>query len=153
MRLLRRVGARASTDDGALLVMTVMLMPVVLAFMGIMLDGALILSSRRELQDAADAAALTGAMQIDLQHFADTGEWRIADQSNLSGQETAHEAAEEVCAIYRVTCFTDVPVGSGGRTFHVIAQSERRTVFMHLMTSTPVMELRAEATALMAPGF
>jgi len=67
-------------------------------------------AARRELQDAADSAALAGAMQVDLGYFARKGRWRIAFDMNLPGARTADEAVQEVCARYGVTCESSVPV-------------------------------------------
>jgi uncharacterized membrane protein len=154
--LLRGLGAwrrATSRDDGALLVMTVLMMPALLGIIGLMLDGALAYAARRELQDAADNAALAGAMQVDLQYFSDTGLWRVADTGNVPGAPTAHEAAQEICRIYGATCHTDVLADFDGRTFHVVAEKTKRTVLIHLVTGTPNLELAAEATSVMVPGF
>jgi uncharacterized membrane protein len=133
--------------------MTALMLPVILAFIGLMLDGALMYAARRELQDAADAAALSGAMRVDLQYFADTGLWRVADTGNIPGAITAHEAADEICRVYEVTCLTEVLPDFDFRTFRVTAETTRRTVFIHLFTGTPSVSLRAESTSVMVPGF
>jgi hypothetical protein len=144
---------RVRDERGSVLAMTAMVLPVVLGFLGLMLDGALLLADNRELQDAADAAAVAGAMQIDMPFFAQTGQWRIADNVNLPGTPTSHEAAAEVCAAYDVICTTDIPSGQGRRQFHVVAQRSTRIVFMHLFTGNDTVHLSAESTSAMVPGF
>ena len=150
---LRAVCRRAADDEGVILIVTVMMLPVVIGFIGLMLDGAMVLSDRRELQDAADAAALSGAMQLDLKHFADTGEWIIADTTSVPGTQTAHEAAQEVCLAYGVICTTDVQADLGFKVLEVAASGDTNTVFIHLLTGEPVVHLTAESSAIMAPGF
>jgi uncharacterized membrane protein len=153
-RKVRAVAVRARRDeDGSILVMTAMVLPIVIGFVGLMLDGAMILADRRELQDAADSAGLAGAMQVDLEEFSRTGHWRISDTVQIAGEMTAHQAAQEVCLAYGVTCETDVPSEHGRRTFVVIARTETRTAFMQLFTGDPTIDLVATSTAAMAPGF
>jgi uncharacterized membrane protein len=149
----QRVWDRATGDEGVILVVTVMMLPVILGFIGIMLDGALLYAARRELQDAADAAALAGAMQIDLQYFADTGVWRLADATNIDGAQTAHQAAQEVCGIYGVTCTTEVLPDYDFRTFRVRAETTKHTVFIQFLVGTSAVHLDTTATSVMVPGF
>ncbi len=156
--LLRRAAAAARArvvrdEAGAILVVTVLMMPVILVTMGLMLDGSLLYAARRQLQDAADAAALAGAMQVDLEWFEATGEWRIADQSNIQGEPTAHEAADQICTIYGVYCFTDVPPAPVPRTFHVVAKTTRDMLFIHIFTGQRTVNLETEATSVLVPGF
>lgn len=57
-----RRGARA----GQALVWVVLMTPFFLAIVGLAIDGGLVFAARRELQNAADAAARAGAVEIDL---------------------------------------------------------------------------------------
>jgi uncharacterized membrane protein len=133
--------------------MTALMLPIILGFIGLMLDGTLAYAARRELQDAADAAALAGAMQVDLQYFSETGLWRVADTGNIPGAMTAHEAALEICNLYGVACTSEVLPDFDYRTVRVVADTTRRTVFIHLLTQTPTIALQAESTSVMVPGF
>ena len=92
-------------------------------------------------------------MQLDMQHFADTGEWIIADKNNLPGTQTAHEAAAEVCLAYGVTCTTEGPAEFGFKVMEVVAERDTRTVFIHLLTGEQLIHLTVESSAIMAPGF
>ena len=53
---------RAAARRGVILVKVALLMPVLIGMLGIVLDGGLILASRRQAQNAADAAAQAAAM-------------------------------------------------------------------------------------------
>ena len=146
-----RTACRA--EDGAILVMTVLMLPVIIGFIGLMLDGGLAYAARRELQDAADGAALAGAMQVDMQYFSETGIWRIADTGNIPGAITAHVAAQQICGRYAATCTTEVLPDFNYRTFRVIAERDKNTVLIHLLTGNPTIALRAESTSVMVPGY
>jgi Flp pilus assembly protein TadG len=57
-------GRRAS-EDGQILVLTVVVALALLAILGLVADGGLVLARHRELQGVADAAARAGAAQLD----------------------------------------------------------------------------------------
>jgi uncharacterized membrane protein len=61
-RLTRRLGGG---DEGQVLVMVALMMVGLVAVVGLVSDGGLVFSQRRDLQNVADAAAAAGAMQID----------------------------------------------------------------------------------------
>lgn len=52
-------------DEGQVLVMAALMMVGLVAVVGLVSDGGLVFSQRRDLQNVADAAAAAGAMQID----------------------------------------------------------------------------------------
>ena len=52
-------------ESGQIIVLVAILMVGLVAVVGLVTDGGLVFSQRRDLQNAADAAALAGAMQID----------------------------------------------------------------------------------------
>ncbi len=62
------------------------MLPFLLSIVGVALDGALLLSARRDLQDVADAAARAGAAQIDLDQLR-------ADSSVVLRPDAARQAA------------------------------------------------------------
>lgn len=61
-RLTRRLGGG---DEGQVLVMVALMMVGLVGVVGLVSDGGLVFSQRRDLQNVADAAASAGAMQID----------------------------------------------------------------------------------------
>ena len=61
-RLARRLG---DGDEGQVLVMVALMMVGLVGVVGLVTDGGLVFSQRRDLQNVADAAAAAGAMQID----------------------------------------------------------------------------------------
>src|SRR5215207_10940420 len=56
---------RQASEDGQILVLTVVVALALLAILGLVADGGLILARHRELQGVADAAARAGAAQLD----------------------------------------------------------------------------------------
>jgi Flp pilus assembly protein TadG len=57
--------ARRASEDGQILVLTVVVALALLAILGLVADGGLMLARHRELQGVADAAARAGAAQLD----------------------------------------------------------------------------------------
>ncbi len=57
--------ARRAGEDGQILVLTVVVALALLAILGLDADGGLLFARHRELQALADAAARTGAAQLD----------------------------------------------------------------------------------------
>ena len=56
---------RQASEDGQILVLTVVVALALLAILGLVADGGVILARHRELQGLADAAARAGAAQLD----------------------------------------------------------------------------------------
>jgi Flp pilus assembly protein TadG len=56
---------RQASEDGQILVLTVVVALALLAILGLVADGGLVLARHRELQGIADAAARAGAAQLD----------------------------------------------------------------------------------------
>jgi len=56
---------RQASEDGQILVLTVVVALALLAILALVADGGLILARHRELQGVADAAARAGAAQLD----------------------------------------------------------------------------------------
>jgi Flp pilus assembly protein TadG len=56
---------RQASEDGQILVLTVVVALALLAILGLVADGGFVLARYRELQDVADAAARAGAGQLD----------------------------------------------------------------------------------------
>jgi Flp pilus assembly protein TadG len=56
---------RQASEDGQILVLTVVVALALLAILGLVADGGMILARHRELQGVADAAARAGAAQLD----------------------------------------------------------------------------------------
>ena len=56
---------RQASEEGQILVLTVVVALALLAILGLVADGGLVLARHRELQGVADAAARAGAAQLD----------------------------------------------------------------------------------------
>ncbi len=72
---MRRLLCRLHTKEaGQAIVLVALMMTGLVAVVGLVTDGGLVFSQRRDLQNAADAAALAGAMQIDENAYRASGE-------------------------------------------------------------------------------
>ncbi|MPZ49734.1 MAG: hypothetical protein GEU75_10660 [Dehalococcoidia bacterium] len=69
-RLLRRLDGG---ERGQVMVFVAILMTGLVSVVGLVTDGGIVFSQRRDLQNAADAAALAGAMQVDEQAYRASG--------------------------------------------------------------------------------
>ncbi|MCL4230931.1 MAG: hypothetical protein KJ053_05080 [Dehalococcoidia bacterium] len=61
-------------EDGQALVMVAVMMVGLVSVVGLVSDGGLVFAQRRDLQNAADAAAAAAAMQIDEDAYRATGD-------------------------------------------------------------------------------
>ncbi len=95
----RRLAVR---QRGQLIVWTAVMLPLFLSIVGLAIDGGLVFAARRELQNAADAAARAGAMQIDEGVYRessgatvalDRGRARAIAAEYLAGRGTSLEAS------------------------------------------------------------
>ena len=69
MTSIRRLGE----ERGQVMVFAAILMTGLVSVVGLVTDGGIVFSQRRDLQNAADAAALAGAMQIDENAYRSSG--------------------------------------------------------------------------------
>ena len=75
-------------ESGQIIVLVAILMVGLVAVVGLVTDGGLVFSQRRDLQNVADAAALAGAMQIDQDAYRASGAVALDEPA-------ARQAAEE----------------------------------------------------------
>jgi uncharacterized membrane protein len=61
-------------ERGQVMVFAAILMTGLVSVVGLVTDGGIVFSQRRDLQNAADAAALAGAMQIDERAYRASGQ-------------------------------------------------------------------------------
>lgn len=83
--VVRRLGRE---ECGQVIVLVAILMVGLVAVVGLVTDGGLVFSQRRDLQNVADAAALAGAMQIDEDAYRASGKVALDERA-------AYEAAVE----------------------------------------------------------
>jgi Flp pilus assembly protein TadG len=84
-KLVRRL---RGDESGQIIVLVAILMVGLVAVVGLVTDGGLVFSQRRDLQNVADAAALAGAMQIDQDAYRVSGAVALDEPA-------ARQAAEE----------------------------------------------------------
>ena len=89
--VIRQVRAFLGDESGQAIVWVAVMLPLFLSIIGLAIDGGIVFSERRELQNIADGAARAGAMQIDERVYrASSGDRVVLDV----------EAARQVAATY-----------------------------------------------------
>ena len=77
-------------ESGQVIVLVAVLMAGLVAVVGLVTDGGLVFTQKRDLQNVADAAALAGAMQIDQDAYRASG-----GASVVLDETAAYQAAVE----------------------------------------------------------
>lgn len=90
---LRHLRLLGSGQNGQAIVWTAVMLPLFLSIIGLAIDGGIVFSARRELQNVADSAARAGAMQVDQRVYRDS-----AGSTVVLDLETARMVAAEYVA-------------------------------------------------------
>jgi len=109
-------------EGGQIIVLVAILMVGLVAVVGLVTDGGLVFSQRRDLQNVADAAALAGAMQIDEDAYRASGTVALDERA-------ARQAAEEYLG------------GEGNITYSVLVQPGRLDVSVSRQASTGFLKV------------
>lgn len=140
---MKRMARRLHADErGQVLVSVALLMLGLVAIAGLVADGGMLFAQRRDLQNVADAAALAGAMQLDVDGYRASGGTVVElDEGAAYSVAVAYLAGEGDLA-YAV----DVsPV-----QVEVSASREARTTFLRLLG---IGEIEIGATASSQPRY
>jgi Flp pilus assembly protein TadG len=106
------------------IVWVAVMLPLFLSIIGLTIDGGIVFSARRELQNAADSAARAGAMQVDQQAYRDSnGERVVLDEAS----------ARRVAAEY---------VGGRGSALEATIATESQRVVVQVSREVPTSFLR-----------
>lgn len=76
---------KISSEDGQVLIQVTLMLVVLLAFVGLAIDGGLVYAERRHMQNAADAGALAGARELCLGHTASEAEAKAREYLIFNG--------------------------------------------------------------------
>lgn len=96
--MLSRLKLRALSDSaksGQAIVWVAVMMPFFLSVVGLAIDGGIVFSARRELQNVADSAARAGAMQIDQRVYRDSSGATVALDASAARQVAAEYLASQ----------------------------------------------------------
>lgn len=77
----RRRGRRPTGEQGQVLVWTVVLLPLLLALLGLVFDGGLLWAQFRRARWAADGAAVAAASEMDPAVFREEGRVELEDEA------------------------------------------------------------------------
>ena len=124
-------------QGGQVILWVAVMLPLFLSVVGLAVDGGLVFSARRELQNVADSAARAGAMQIDQQAYRDS-----SGQAVVLDVVAARQVASEYVSSQGAGLATVVTAESG----HVVVQVGRdvQTSFLRL---AGIDRVRVTATA------
>jgi Flp pilus assembly protein TadG len=142
---------RPRPTAGQSLPLIALLLPMLLAAVGLALDGGTIFAARRELQSVADSAARAGAVEVSVDHFRTSGGTVILLPS------AATTAAEDWILEYNRTqapeqrVDLDGPVRVAQDQIVVRVTRQAKTAFVRLVGIDSV-PIRAEALARARPG-
>ncbi|MFN8472785.1 MAG: pilus assembly protein TadG-related protein [Anaerolineae bacterium] len=83
-------------DAGQAIVWVAVMLPLFLAIVGLTIDGGIVFSARRELQNVADSAARAGAMQIDQRVYRESaGQQVVLDAGAAQDVALAYVAGQQ----------------------------------------------------------
>ena len=116
---------RRTSESGQAIVWVAVMLPLFLSVIGLAIDGGIVFSARRELQNVADSAARAGATQIDERRYRDSGGTVVA---------IAKGQAEELAAGAIQTQAADVEAAIAADQDRVVVQVWREvpTSFLRL---------------------
>jgi Flp pilus assembly protein TadG len=131
---------RGAGEDGQILVLTVVVATALLAILGLVADGGLVLARHRELQGLADAAARAGAAQLDEASYrasngrtatlnptqAQAAAGRYLRMVRFGGEAaiiaTSGEVTIELSEVVRPIIFSSVGIGPIRLAVHTVAR-------------------------------
>ncbi len=111
-------------DEGQAIVWVAVMLPLFLSVIGLSIDGGLVFSARRELQNVADGAARSGAMQVAEQAYRESSGQRVVLDV---------EAAQAVAVTY---------VAQQRRDFSATVQADPRVIVVQVARDVPTSFLR-----------
>lgn len=125
-------------ERGQALVLVAIFLMGLIAVAGLVVDGGLVLAQRRDLQNAADAAAAAGAMQLDEGHYRATAGAEAALDEEAAYEAAAQHLAAEGDAVYSI--------GVGDARVEVAVSRSANVAFLRLLGIESVT-ITAEASA------
>lgn len=132
--------SRAHARRGQALIWVTLLLPLLLAVVGLALDGGTVFAARRQAQNAADAAARAGAQEIDIARYRDT------DEIVLDDRWARYEARRYLAGLGARDATVDI---AGNQVFVTV----RREVPLSFLRLAGVASVRIEASAVAAPVY
>jgi Flp pilus assembly protein TadG len=133
---------RSSNERGSILIWVALLMIFMLAFVALGIDGAKLMATRTQLQNAADAGALAGASMFD----PATG--RIVEANAIAEARKVAELNKAFIAGPQPVSNASVQISSDGQECEVtVIRSGSTAIVTHLAQVVGVRTLDARATA------
>src|SRR4051794_32487841 len=149
MRSRRLAGTRLAelpimAQRGQAIVWTAVMLPLFLAVVGLAIDGGLVFSARRELQNVADSAARAGAQQIDVQAYRQSRGRTVALDASAAGDVAAQYAANQGVS-------ADAGIEADPLRVQVLVSRDVQTSFLRLV-GVGTVRIEASATAEVRHG-
>jgi Flp pilus assembly protein TadG len=86
-------------QSGQVIIWVAVMLPLFLSVIGLAIDGAIVFSQRRELQNVADSAARAGAMQVDQNIYRESSGMNLVLDVGAARQVTAEYLASQASEI------------------------------------------------------
>jgi Flp pilus assembly protein TadG len=148
-----RLGKKLGNQDGQALILTLLTLTILLGFVGLATDVGTLFYSKRQLQTAADAAALAGASMLT------TGTPTLSTITTVANHDAALNGATTGSNGFTVTVtwpYTPASLCANctANNFVLVTVSQtQKTFFQSLFTANPVtVAARAVAFAQNSPG-
>lgn len=137
---IKRRASHLRPHRGQALIWVALLMPILLAIVGLALDGGTVFAARRQAQNTADAAARAGAQEIDVARYRATGEVVLDDGW------ARYEARRYVAGLGSSDATVDI-------TSNQVFVTVRRNVPLSFLKLIGVASVRIDASAVAAPFY
>ena len=105
--MIRKPHRMRDGEQGQAIVLVALFMVGMVAVVGLVGDGGMVFAQRRDLQNAADAAALAGAMQIDETVYRESSGGSVVLDASAARRATLEFLAEEGDLEYSVDVSPD----------------------------------------------
>lgn len=92
---LRRLDLHVGGRSGQVIAWVAVMMPLFLSVVGLAIDGGIVFSARRELQNVADSVARAGAMQIDQRAYRESGGTTVVLDTEAARQVAVEYVASQ----------------------------------------------------------
>jgi Flp pilus assembly protein TadG len=133
------MAALERAQRGQVLVFLAVALPIFMAMAGLAIDGALLLTARRELQSAVDGAARAGATRLDMDALRASGGTEVrldrtrAEQVSLSylDESLVHDVGWQTAPAVRA-------IATATRV-HVVVEGRLRTAFLRIVGMNDVL--------------
>src|SRR5262249_38568854 len=115
------------------LVWLTLVLPIFLSMAGLAIDGAVLLSSRRELQSVADGAARAGATRLDMARLSASGGAEVQLDPSLATDAARIYIQDAFAVAPALWSAPDLHIDVSDRRVHVLVRATVPTAFLRIV--------------------